>query len=154
MAAQAQDIDTGWTFKTVAEIRDASNRVGSHWFDADTMRWFHTRIVNRGKVYGGRVFIAQHARDARNETRGYNVHILERQTSTDESGDRTVMYHVQNALNVLETLSTLGQARALAETIASWMPLPDYFDYDQARLLEWLVAELVWKASQRAARDA
>lgn len=32
---------------------------GSHWFDADTMRFFGTRI-DGSKVYGGRVFVASH----------------------------------------------------------------------------------------------
>lgn len=154
MAARAQDTDIGWTFKSVADIRKAMDRTESHWFDADTMRFFHTQIPNNGKVYGGRVFVASHQLD-NTRPRRYNVHILERQRLTrDNDGAPMVMYHIQNAMMVTDAPTTLGTARAVAETVASWLPLPEYFDYDQTRLLEWLVAELVWKASQRAARDA
>lgn len=42
-------------WNTVEEIRQEAARTGSHFFDADSVRWFASRI--HGDLYGGRVFV-------------------------------------------------------------------------------------------------
>ena len=39
---------------TVAEIRRQHH---GHWFDPETMRFFHTRICAGGRMFGGRYFV-------------------------------------------------------------------------------------------------
>lgn len=42
-------------YSSVSEIKLANRRAGQHFFDADTMRFFRSRVGD--KVYGGRYFI-------------------------------------------------------------------------------------------------
>lgn len=45
---------------TLREVKDANRALGSHWFDADTMRFFNSRVSSR--VYpladGGTLFVS------------------------------------------------------------------------------------------------
>lgn len=42
-------------FNTMTEVREAVTAGGSHWFDADTLRFFRTRLSEY--LYGGRYFV-------------------------------------------------------------------------------------------------
>lgn len=141
--------DVPMAFKRVSEIRKVSDQSGSHWFDGETMAFFGTHFPNNEKVYAGRIFIASHL-NLDGTVRHYNVHIVERSYSIREAdGARMVEYSIQNAFLLTDAPTTVAMARAVAETIAEW-ELPEYFTYKQSRTLEWLVAEKVWNAQQRA----
>lgn len=44
------------TFESMDDVRRANQQLGHHWFDADTLRGFKSRV---GKtLYGGRYFIS------------------------------------------------------------------------------------------------
>lgn len=43
------------TFKTMAEVRAANKAIGHHWFDADTMRFFNSRVES--ELINGRYFV-------------------------------------------------------------------------------------------------
>lgn len=61
-------------YRAVDEIREDARRAGSHWFDADTLRFFRSRIGET--VYGGRFFVTSESRgfDA-SEGRAYTVRV-------------------------------------------------------------------------------
>lgn len=45
------------TFGTVDELAREHGRAGGHFFDADTMRFFGTRVCGSGLLFGGRAFV-------------------------------------------------------------------------------------------------
>jgi hypothetical protein len=48
-------------FRTVAEIRAANAKIGHHWFEKATLKFFNSKIGNT--VYGGRYFITSERRE-------------------------------------------------------------------------------------------
>lgn len=40
----------------MAEVRRANADIGNHWFDADTLRYFRSRVSDH--LYGGRYFVS------------------------------------------------------------------------------------------------
>ena len=40
------------TFSDIDEIRQANRRIGQHWFDADSLHFFDSRIHNRPLIHG------------------------------------------------------------------------------------------------------
>src|SRR5687767_7830829 len=125
-------------FRSTVDIERAMDAAGSHWWDADTLRFFGTRIPNNNRVYGGRVFVASH--QPPHGPRLYAVHVVERVTEQRESDGRTVTrYSIQNAVPILDSPATLRPAVRLAEYLghrAEQGLLPEAFDYDQSRHLE------------------
>lgn len=43
-------------FETIADVRRANDKAGHHWFEADTIRFFGSKIES--VVYGGRYFVS------------------------------------------------------------------------------------------------
>ena len=65
-------------FQSIEDIKLANKNRGYHFFDASTMRFFHSRIGNA--VYGGRFFITS-------EQQEYNTPRLYTIRECSESGD-------------------------------------------------------------------
>ena len=47
------------SFGTIGDVKRANHELGHHWFDADTLRFFRSRIGL--ELYGGRYFISSEA---------------------------------------------------------------------------------------------
>lgn len=47
--------------RTMAEVRAANARAGYHWFSAETMRFFNSRVC--GELVGGRYFVTSERYD-------------------------------------------------------------------------------------------
>ena len=50
-----------FTYKTIADVREANAMIKGFWFEPDTMRFFNTRIES--KLIGGKYFITSERRD-------------------------------------------------------------------------------------------
>ena len=61
------------TLKTIADVRAAARRAGSHWFDRDTVRYWGTRV--RSALYGGRIFVTSEHNYSRTST-CYSVRLV------------------------------------------------------------------------------
>lgn len=64
---------TDYWFTSMNEIEEANRRLGNHWFDEDTLRFFGCRVGRT--VYGGRYFVSseQDSYGAWNYQRRYTV---------------------------------------------------------------------------------
>jgi hypothetical protein len=58
-------------FRTIDDIKTANRVAGMHFFDADTLRFFNSRILDG--VYGGRYFVTSERRPRSKEPRLYTV---------------------------------------------------------------------------------
>jgi len=96
---------------TMQEIREANRKAGFHWFDADTLRFFRSRIGER--VYqgaGGIYFVSSEqfvGSDGRGKPRAYTVRVF-----NPETGD------VSTARGVEFNTLTRSQANTLAKKFA------------------------------------
>lgn len=71
-------------FTHIGEIRYENERIGHHWFDAETLRFFGSRVLPT--VYGGRYFIS--SEDTFDRTgRDYSVRIAHADGSIDTVGE-------------------------------------------------------------------
>lgn len=48
-------------YDTLEQIEQANRRLGHHWFDADTLRWFKSRLSPY--IFGGRYFVSSERGD-------------------------------------------------------------------------------------------
>ena len=96
-------------FKSVTEIKRANERLGHHFFDADAMAFFRSRIEDNGKVYGGRYFITSEQFEFRGErfARKYTL----RRANDDGS--------VETVFGQFQEYGTLTAAREAAQRAAS-----------------------------------
>lgn len=62
--------DTMATFRDMEDVKTANRTLGHHWFDADTMRFFHTRLC--GGLIAGRYFVSSE-KGRHQTTRRYTV---------------------------------------------------------------------------------
>jgi hypothetical protein len=60
------------TYNTIDQIKADNKGIGNHWFDADTMRFFNSR-VNR-KVYDGHLFVSSEQFDS-DSPRLYSIRV-------------------------------------------------------------------------------
>ena len=44
------------SFSTIAQIEEANKNTGGHWFDADSKRFFNSRVHD--KIYNGNIFLS------------------------------------------------------------------------------------------------
>jgi hypothetical protein len=73
-------------YSSIEEIREANAATGHHWFDADTMRGFGTRLGD-GRVYGGRLFVSSDYTGFDRTSRAYTVRIALPDGSIDSLGE-------------------------------------------------------------------
>lgn len=59
----ASENPQSFTYYTVDDVREANDRIGGHYFDRDTMRFFRSRIASQ--LYGGRYFVTSEQFDDR-----------------------------------------------------------------------------------------
>ena len=100
--------DTQTGFRDLDELKEANRRAGHHYFDADTMRFFRSRLPD-SHVYGGRFFITSEqfeCSDGHREPRAYTVRTanLDGSTGADVGG--------------FQEWATLADARAIARAAA------------------------------------
>ena len=95
------------TFKSVSEIKRANVALGHHFFDADAMAFFRSRVEDGGKVYGGRYFITSEQFEFRGEKfeRRYTL-----RRANDDGSIETVFGQFQEH----QTLSAAKDAARLA----------------------------------------
>jgi hypothetical protein len=75
-------------FNDIEQVRAANKRLGHHWFDADTLRWFNSRVG--GTLYGGRYFVSSERgfdRQIWGGTRRYSVRRANPNGSISTVGD-------------------------------------------------------------------
>ena len=96
-------------YRDVSEIRRANVAADHHFFDADAMAFFDSRIEDGGKVYGGRYFITSEQFHFRGEAfpRKYTI----RRADADGT--------VHTVLGTWQEYASMIEARAAAEAIAS-----------------------------------
>lgn len=61
-------------YRDTDEIRTAARNMGSHFFDADTMRFFRSRVG--ANVYGGRFFVTSEQGPHDDSPRSYTVRVV------------------------------------------------------------------------------
>ena len=71
-------------YRTIKEIKQANKEAGQHWFDADTMRFFNSRILS--PVIGGRYFVSSEKYDD-GSPRLYTIRIANDDGTIDTVGD-------------------------------------------------------------------
>jgi hypothetical protein len=71
IAGESSDRQAYGAMFTIDAIRQASRESGSHFFDADTMRFFGSRVLDT--VYAGRLFITSERSGFDNPVRSYTV---------------------------------------------------------------------------------
>jgi hypothetical protein len=72
------------TFNTITEIKQANRDAGQHFFDADTMRFFESRVL-RG-VIGGRFFVTSERFDM-GTPRLFTVRVVDAAGHVDTVGE-------------------------------------------------------------------
>jgi hypothetical protein len=78
-------METSQWYTSINEIRIEAKRAGSHFFDADTMRFFGSRVLPT--VYGGRYFITSEQDHYGNGAKAYTVRIALDKGNIDTVGD-------------------------------------------------------------------
>lgn len=96
-------------FKNMNEIKAANRAIGHHFFDADAMRFFLSRIEDGGRVYGGRYFITSEQFEFRGE-------LFERRYSLRRANDDG---SIDTVFGQFQEWETLSEARKAAETAAA-----------------------------------
>lgn len=94
-------------YRDTDDVKLAARNMGSHFFDADTMRFFGSRIGER--VYGGRFFVTSEQREW-NTPRRYTVRVV------TPSG-RGRRFDITTAGD-FHSIDTGAEARRLAERLA------------------------------------
>jgi hypothetical protein len=95
------------TFGSMAEVRWANQKLGHHWFDADTLRFFASRVHD--DLYGGRYFVTSEC------DKGFGT------LGSAWGGKRRYTVRMVNADGSIETVGTFGQygSRSGAHAAAS-----------------------------------
>jgi len=95
------------TFSNIREVRWANRQLGHHWFDADTLRFFQSRV--HSDLYGGRYFVTSE-RDS-----GFGS------IGAAWDGRRRYTVRMANADGSIETVGEFGQygSRAGAHAAAA-----------------------------------
>lgn len=63
------------TYFTIKAIKEANKAIGHHFFEADTMRFFSSRILPR--VYAGKYFITSEKRCFQDYSRVYSIRVVD-----------------------------------------------------------------------------
>lgn len=71
-------------FRTMADVKQRNAEIGHHFFDADTLRFFSSRIG--GQLFGGRYFITSERYD-QTTPRRYTVRLVNPDGSIDTVGE-------------------------------------------------------------------
>ena len=102
------------TPRTIDELRDYANDCGSHFFDADTMRFFGSRILDGVTVHDGRAYFVTSERDNYGgQPRLYSARYMTAGAHFFEVGQ-------------FQEYATAAQARAaIKRAVASPAPAPD-----------------------------
>jgi hypothetical protein len=72
-------------YRSIDEVAEANAATGHHWFDADTMRGFGTRLGD-GDLYGGRFFVSSDYTGFDRMGRAYTVRVALPDGSIDDVG--------------------------------------------------------------------
>lgn len=51
------------SFSTIAQIEEANKKIGGHWFDADSKRFFNS--IAHDKIYNGNIFLSTEKNNSR-----------------------------------------------------------------------------------------
>lgn len=97
-------------YTNVPALRADVTASGSHWFDADTMAFFGTRI-DGSKVYGSRVFVASH--QPPHGPRVYWAHFVE----LAPNGMVTVSRIGESVVSILDGPTDVVTARRMAKRL-------------------------------------
>lgn len=91
------------TFKNMAEVKAANKAIGNHWFDADTMRFFDSRIES--ELINGRYFVS--SEQFQDEyPRFYNVRSVEDDGKINTVRDFEQFTDKQTAIDAAKGLSS------------------------------------------------
>lgn len=100
-------VKTDYWHTSINEIRYEAKRAGSHFFDADTMRFFGSRVLPT--VYGGRYFITSEQDHYGNEAKAYTIRIALADGHIDTVGN-------------FQAYATRAQAvSAVKQLVAEWV---------------------------------
>jgi hypothetical protein len=99
-------METSRWYTSINEIRIEAKRAGSHFFDADTMRFFGSRVLPT--VYGGRYFITSEQDNYGNGARAYTVRIALDKGNVDTVGAFQAYATRAQAVKAIKRLLTEG----------------------------------------------
>jgi len=94
---------TDYWFTSIHEIKQANKELGGHWFSADTMRFFGSRVLPT--VYGGRYFITSEDNFQRTE-KLYTVRQAQPNGDIDTVGDFQAYATRAEAVKAIKALLT------------------------------------------------
>lgn len=97
---------TSQWYTSTNEIRIEAKRAGSHFFDAETMRFFGSRVLPT--VYGGRYFITSEQDHYRNGAKAYTVRIALDKGNIDTVGDFQAYATRAQAVKAIKQLLAQG----------------------------------------------
>ena len=104
-------------FRTIEEIKRANRDSGYHFFSADTMRFFGSRIVSG--LIGGHYFVTSEESDVWNQPRRYSVRVAHSDGMIDTVGGFHVYQNAREAADVArdcarheEPIQGIREARA------------------------------------------
>jgi len=123
-------------FDSFGSLRRAVIESGSHWFDADAMRFFGTRFPADAKLWGGRIFIASHQAPGPVEWETHTVWGVH-YVSYPEGGGRLQITNATDPLT--EAPGDRVRAEKIAEFVAA-MDLPEVETYDSMLQVQKAVA--------------
>lgn len=95
-------------FRTMEDVREANRAIGHHWFDADTLRFFRSRIG--GALYGGRYFVSSEqfqgswSEGHYSEPRRYTVRVANQDGTVDTVGEFQAYASRAQALRAIREL--------------------------------------------------
>ena len=99
---------TDYWYTSINEIRYEAQRAGSHFFDADSMRFFGSRILPT--VYGGRYFVTSEQDRYGNGAKAYTVRVCRENGHIDTVGEfQAYATRAQAVAAVRRILSEAGQ---------------------------------------------
>lgn len=92
---------------TVDEIKSANRVLGHHWFEADTMRFFRSRVLDG--VIGGRYFISSEQAPGAGSSRCYTIR------EASESGSISTVGEFQGYASARQARAAATKLAVLAE---------------------------------------
>ncbi len=90
------------TFRNIAEVKQANEAIGHHWFSPGATRFFNSRVS--GKLVNGRYFVSSEKFDL-NSPREYTIREALADGQIETVGQFGGYKTFREALNVIKTLS-------------------------------------------------
>lgn len=125
-ALQGRSVRPTDRYVDVACLERANRDGGYHFFDADTLRYFGSRLPSHGYQGSGEVyFVTSERRPRSNDARGWTVRVMHANGSTDDIGGFQAYGSSKAADRAAQRLADesraaghpIGEARAAAKTL-------------------------------------